>query len=100
MESKDLVITVVGIMGSILAAIILNDLTTLNMINFVLAIILLLAIVTFIIAYFLYRRIVESAEIIYNQQIEQKRMGEKLKIHEQLIDIKKDIEILKQGTKK
>tara|TARA_Y100000310_G_scaffold153755_1_gene153238 strand:+ start:2251 stop:2532 length:282 start_codon:yes stop_codon:yes gene_type:complete len=33
------------------------------------------------------------------QSSEQKRLEEKLKIHEQLIDIKKDIELLKNGKK-
>tara|TARA_Y100000310_G_C20535726_1_gene740750 strand:- start:480 stop:764 length:285 start_codon:yes stop_codon:yes gene_type:complete len=33
---------------------------------------------------------------ITEQKEEQKRLGEKLKIHEQLIDIKRDIEVLKE----
>ena len=40
----------------------------------------------------------EKIEVMFE---EQRKLGEKLKIHEQLIDIKKDIEILKEkGMKK
>lgn len=44
----------------------------------------------------LYKRINELENKLDEQENEQKRLGEKLKIHEQLIDIKKDIEILKE----
>ncbi len=42
----------------------------------------------------------EKSEKIIDLESEQKKLGEKLKIHEQLIEIKKDIEFLKQYGKK
>ena len=99
MESKDIIILVIGIIGSLIATILFNYTTGLNQINIIFTLIGLITIFILIVAYFLYRRIKESEERLDVQETEQKRLGEKLKIHEQLIDIKKDIGILKNGKK-
>lgn len=60
----------------------------------------LLSLFILIMAYFFYRKIIEVEETVTEQQNEQKRLNEKLKIHEQLIEIKKDIDILKENQKR
>lgn len=100
MESKDFVITVVGIMGSLIATVIFGLVVKFEITSLIFSFIGLLSLFILVIAYFFYRKIVEVEEIVIEQMNEQKRLNEKLKIHEQLVDIKKDIEILKQRTKK
>lgn len=100
MESKDLLITITGIIGSLVTTIIINLILKSNTINILFSLIGLLAVFILTISYLLYKKITEIEEVYEKQEIEQKRLNEKLKIHEQLVDIKKDIEILKQRTKK
>jgi predicted nuclease with TOPRIM domain len=47
----------------------------------------------------IYAKIKEVDEDIRKLDTEQKRLGEKLKIHEQLIDLKARIEVLEKGGK-
>lgn len=58
-----------------------------------------LAIIWAILIFYITISIFRFNRRLEEQEKDQKRLEEKLKIHEQLIDIKKDIEILKNGKK-
>lgn len=74
MESKDIIILILGIMGSLIATIIIDNIIKLDTITFLFALLIILAISTSIIAWILYKKITESEEAISELKIKQKRI--------------------------
>jgi predicted PurR-regulated permease PerM len=105
MQSKDLIGIVFGIVLSGVLTVIfaLSDWRNnfqLNNLLLVWLVILLLFLIILIIAWIFYMRIREAENDLVKQSAEQKRMEEKLKIHEQLVDMKADIKELQRGCLK
>jgi len=100
-ESKDAVIILIGLVGSILLGFIfklekfdLNKFTPIDLI-----IILTIAVISII--FIVYLKMGEINKELDNQKIEQQKLSEKLKIHEQLIGMKAEInELQKKVFKK
>ena len=98
-QSKDLIILVIGIILSLIPTIGFGYYQKLNQYETLIFLMGILALLTLGTTWILYKRLRESEESINKIEEEQKRLKEKLKIHEQLIDIRKDIEILKERGK-
>lgn len=91
--SKDIGIPfIVGLMVNLLSA----YLFSLDLIDSTALIFIIVASLVVIIIIGFQLKINEIGEEQENQKTEQKRLGEKLKIHEQLIDIKSDIKELQK----
>jgi len=94
MESKEIIIIIIGIIGSLIATLLFNSALSLDPINLIFFLIGLTIFIILIASYILYKRIQESEKTLALQTTEQKKLKERLKIHEQLIDIKADIKNL------
>ena len=100
-DSKNLVILIVGVLFSLL----FTFLPFFNKIDFkniytIYVIIIIFGIVVICIIWAMGTRTGELYKVIEVQQEEQKRLKEKLKIHEQLIDIKADLQNIKREVYK
>jgi len=99
-KSSDLVLLFSGLILSIIFAFAFDFILSLDQINLIFALLLILTLFVLGIAWIFNKKLKENEEFLSEQRVEQKRLGEKLKIHEQLIDIKKDIEMLKERGRK
>ena len=97
--SKEIVILLLGIIGSALLAILIEsdkiNLTDFGNINLTIIITMLLALAFTIMMF--YKRINEVTEEIDSQKLEQKKIGEKLKIYERLAKLEE--RVFKNGKK-
>ena len=100
LTSKDLAVIIIGTIISLVAAIAYQYLVNLNQIELIFSLIIILALMIFGSAAILYKRIRESEGKLDEQEQEQKKLEEKLKIHEQLIDIKANIKNLQIALSK
>lgn len=98
-SSKEITILIIGLIGSVLLAVILKlqpfDLNKLQISD--LLIIFFILVISIIII--VYLKINEINKELDNQKFNQVKLSEKLKIHEQLIDIKTEINQLKESKK-
>ncbi|OGJ16675.1 hypothetical protein A3K73_00625 [Candidatus Pacearchaeota archaeon RBG_13_36_9] len=96
-SSKDIILISIGLVISFIFAFIFSikqfDLNNITSVYLILIIALLLIGIT---VWALHKRIDEIKDELDNQATEQKRLGEKLKIHEQLIDMKAEIKELQK----
>ena len=99
--AKDIIIILIGIIGTLLLSLLIPQ-EKLIKFNFnVNDYFWMLALSIIAIIYILYRKTNEINEELIKYDNNQKRLEEKLKIHEQLIDIKAAIkELQKNGNKK
>ena len=98
---KEIIITILGAIFSILIAFLLPQIINLDQISFIYVLLVIITLMILGIAGVLHKKIKENQERIDKQEVEQEKLGEKLKIHEQLIDMKADIkEIQKKVFKK
>ena len=100
-RSKEFIILLLGIIGSILSGLLLmifgkENLHSFSVIDFVIILVLVIVFIMFVV----YTRIREINNEINIIKSEQKRLIEKLKIHEQLIELKAEFKNLKHGNKK
>ena len=97
--SKEIIILLLGIIGSTLLAILIEsdkiNLTDFGNINLTIIITMLLALAFTIMMF--YKRINEVTEEIDSQKLEQKKIGEKLKIYERLAKLEE--RVFKNGKK-
>ncbi|MFH1585712.1 MAG: hypothetical protein ABIB79_03010 [archaeon] len=98
-SSKEVIILVIGLIGAVLLAIILKlqpfDFNRLQISDLLL--IFFVSIISIIII--VYLKINEINKELDDQKLNQTKLNEKLKIHEQLIDIKAEIKQLKEVKK-
>lgn len=91
-KSKEFIILLLGLVGSILSALLLKifgkeNLHSFGIIDFVIILVLVIVFIIFVV----YKRMSEINNEIELIRYEQKRLIEKLKIHEQLIELKAEI---------
>ncbi len=96
LNTKDLFTLIIGLLFSLFAGIAYNYIVGFSQINIIFSLIGILAFFILGVAWIISKRIKETEERIEGHEKDQRRLEEKLKIHEQLIDIKKDIELLKE----
>ncbi len=96
MDSKDLTILIIGFILSIIATVIFSFKIELNQISILYAIITIISIAILLVIWILYKRLRETENDIISLANEKDRLNEKLKIHEQLINIKADIKYLER----
>jgi SNF family Na+-dependent transporter len=98
-DSRDWIIIILGIISSIIIAFLLK-LQKIDFKNFQATdILLILGVAIIAVVFVFYRKIREINDELDNQEKEQKRICEKLKIHEQLIDMKAEIKELQKRCK-
>lgn len=98
LNSKDVLILIIGLILPLPITLLFNYKIKLDQISTIYGLIIVLALITVTATWILYMRLREAERDISNQDVEIKRLNEKLKIYEQLIDIKADIKEL-QRTK-
>ena len=96
-KSKDIIIILIGIVLSLIIAIQFRIESFLSNNE---DIITLIIVVSISIVLVIYMKINEINKELDNQKIEQKKLRERLKIYEQLINMKADIKELQMGYKK
>lgn len=98
-DSKNWIIILLGIIGSAIIAFLLK-LQKIDFKNFQATdILLILGVAIIAVVFIFYRKIREINDELDNQEKEQKRICEKLKIYEQLIDMKAEIKELQKRCK-
>ncbi|MFW6310712.1 MAG: hypothetical protein ACOC1K_00590 [Nanoarchaeota archaeon] len=100
-KSKEFIILLLGLIGSILSGLLLRifgkeNLHSFSVIDFVIILVLVIVFIMFVV----YTRIREINNEINIIRSEQKRLIEKLKIYEQLIELKAEVKNLRYGNKK
>jgi hypothetical protein len=103
-KAKEIVLFFMGIIGLPLLSFMLtyfNFNLKFNLSNFlkISDVLIILVIYTIIIVFVIYTKIRERDEDINEIKVEQKRLGEKLKIHQQLIDLEARVITLEKGGK-
>lgn len=95
-KSKDATLLVISLILLAILAIVFQYKLVLNEMNLLFMRVVLLTVVVISITWIFYMRLREAEKDIINQSLFQERVNEKLKIHEQLIDIKADIQELQK----
>lgn len=94
-KAKDIAILLVGVIFSIILALFPYSLFTFYDFKTVYLTIVFIFFILFILILITQKKISEIEDNLIEKQVEQNRLNEKLKIHEQLIDIKADLKKLK-----
>src|SRR4030042_6482921 len=95
-QAKELLLTILGVIFTLILTLLFGDkLNSPERFSFFDIFLLLIFVISFIVIFF-YRKIGEVDEDIKKLDKEQKRLDERLKINEQLIDMKADIKELQR----